>query len=226
MPRAPTDWLPVIQAEHRTELLSSQPGLVSLIIFLMMDFPQKIFLMNFVTIVLSHPWQTWQAAFNQYFKKFAWAPAGWRLPAPSSVTAAWCFLPSPTITQHWHINQNINNGITPRPPLPSQQQPQYIIVVPLSAGTKVIRILLMSVPSLCWVFVVQGPVSCPSPVTACPSHDGVWPTGPAADKWSSKVSSPPSPFNGVQTIEKLNQLSPVQIHPVSLHSPDLSPYFL
>ena len=65
------DWLPVIQAEHRTELLSSQPGLVSLIIFLMMDFPQKIFLMNFVTIVLSHPWQTWQAAFNQYFKKFA-----------------------------------------------------------------------------------------------------------------------------------------------------------
>ena len=43
----------------------------------------------------------------------------------------------------------------------------------------------------------------------------VQPTGPDADKWSSKVSSPPSPFNGVQTIEKLNQLSPVQIHPVS-----------
>lgn len=91
----------------------------------------------------------------------------------------------------------------------SRHQPQCIIVVPLSAGTKVIRILLMSVPSLCPVFVVQGPVSCRSPVTACPSYDGVWPPGRlAADKWSSKVSSPPSPFNGVQTIEKLNQLSP------------------
>ena len=132
--------------------------------------------------------------------------------------------PSPTITQHRHINQNINNGITPRPPLPSQQAgSQYIIVVPLSAGTKVIRILLMSVPSLPGLGFC-----CPRPsFLPLSRHSQSQCLAGPADKWSSKVSSPPSPFNGVQTIEKLNQLSPVQIHPTpSCHVPPLSLIYL
>ena len=101
-------------------------------------------------------------SFQSILQKVCLSPS-WLKTTNSQLTHSGLVLPpSPTITQHRHINQNINNGITPRPPLPSQQAgSQYIIVVPLSAGTKVIRILLMSVPSLCWVFVVQGPVSCP-----------------------------------------------------------------
>lgn len=115
-------------------------------------------------------------SFQSILQKVCLSP-GWLKTNNSQLTHSGLVLPpSPTITQHQHINQNINNGITPRPPLPSQQAgSQYIIVVPLSAGTKVMRILLMSVPSLCWVFVVQGPVSCPWPVTGCPAHwPGCW----------------------------------------------------
>ena len=69
---------------------------------MMMDFPQKIFLMNFVLI---HPWRA-TSAFNQYFKNIS---KNLLVPALSSESKAALFPPNT-------YKSNINNHPQTRPP--------------------------------------------------------------------------------------------------------------